>query len=75
MQEIRSSNPPVATGICDPNKSRARHHRKKNLIEIQKKEIKLTFSHLSHRGLSLNNINIFCLFLTNNIYTTLEEHK
>ena len=27
MQEIRSSNPPVVTIICDPNKSRARHHR------------------------------------------------
>ena len=27
MQEIRSSNPPVVSGICDPNKSRARHHR------------------------------------------------
>ena len=27
MQEIRSSSPPVVTGICDPNKSRARHHR------------------------------------------------
>ena len=27
MQVIRSSNPPVVTGICDPNKSRARHHR------------------------------------------------
>ena len=27
MQEIRSSNPPVVTGIFDPNKSRARHHR------------------------------------------------
>ena len=26
MQEIRSSNP-LVTGICDPNKSRARHHR------------------------------------------------
>ena len=26
MQKIRSSNPPVATGICDPNKSRARHY-------------------------------------------------
>ena len=25
-QEIRSSNPPVVTGICDPNKARARHH-------------------------------------------------
>ena len=27
MQEIRNSNPPVVTGICNPNKSRARHHR------------------------------------------------
>ena len=27
MQEIRSSNTPVVTGICDPSKSRARHHR------------------------------------------------
>ena len=27
MQEICSSKPPVITGICDPNKSQARHHR------------------------------------------------
>ena len=27
MQEIRSSNPLVVTGVYDPNKSRARHHR------------------------------------------------
>ena len=27
MQEICSSNPPVVTEICDPNKSRARHNR------------------------------------------------
>ena len=26
MQDIRSSNAAVVTGICDPNKSRARHH-------------------------------------------------
>ena len=26
MQKICSSNPPVVTGICDPNKSRAQHH-------------------------------------------------
>ena len=26
MQEIHSSNPPVVTGICDPNKSQARHY-------------------------------------------------
>ena len=28
MQEIRSSNLPVVTGICDPNKCRAQQHRK-----------------------------------------------
>ena len=27
MKEMGSSNPPVVTGICGPNKSRARHHR------------------------------------------------
>ena len=27
MQEVRSSKPTVVTGICDPSKSRARHHR------------------------------------------------
>ena len=27
MQEIHSSNPPVVTGICDPNKSQAQQHR------------------------------------------------
>ena len=26
MQEVRSSNPPMVTEICDPNKYRARHH-------------------------------------------------
>ena len=28
MQEIRSSNTPAVTGIYDPSKSRARHHRR-----------------------------------------------
>ena len=32
MQEIRISNPPVVTGICDPNKSRAWYHRTHVLI-------------------------------------------
>ena len=31
MQEIRSSNPPVVTGISDPNKSQARHHQRVHL--------------------------------------------
>ena len=29
MQGFRSSNPLVVTGICDPSKSRSRHHRKR----------------------------------------------
>ena len=36
MQEIRSSNPPVVTRICDPNKSRTRHHRNKKFIKNKK---------------------------------------
>ena len=39
MQEIRSSNSPVVTGICDPNNSRAQHHRR---VIKYKKEILLT---------------------------------
>ena len=31
MQEIYSSNPPVVTGIHNPNKSQARHHRSSKL--------------------------------------------
>ena len=31
MQEICSSNPPVVTGICDPNNSRAWHHQRINM--------------------------------------------
>ena len=43
MQEIRNSNPPVVTGICDPNKSRAWHHRTHVLIPnlIDKIDLKI----------------------------------
>ena len=30
--QIHSSDPPVVTGICDPNKSRGRHHRSFEII-------------------------------------------
>ena len=33
MQEIRSSNPLVFTGTCDPNKSQAQHNRSKHYLE------------------------------------------
>ena len=36
MQGIPSLNPPVVTGICDPNKSRARHHRSLKLASKSK---------------------------------------
>ena len=32
MQEIGSSNPPVVSGICDPSKAWAQHHRSKKHI-------------------------------------------
>ena len=31
MQEIHSSNPPVVTGVCDSNNSRAWHHHRSNM--------------------------------------------
>ena len=43
MQEIRSSNRPVVTGICDPNKSRARHHRNELIVlKVYNKETSTT---------------------------------
>ena len=44
MQEIRSSNPPVVTGICDPNKSRVRNHRSLKLAS------KISISMLAFTG-------------------------
>ena len=35
MREIRSSNPPMVNGICDPSKSRARHHRNVKTAKLQ----------------------------------------
>ena len=42
MQEIRSSNSPVVTGICDPNKSRARYHPSFKISKITTKNKKST---------------------------------
>ena len=37
MQEIWSSNPPVVSRICDPNKPSARHHcSKKDIVWMSK---------------------------------------
>ena len=44
MQEFRSSNPPVITGICDPNKSRAQHHRKGLKVLLFSKKDSILFS-------------------------------
>ena len=60
MQEIRSSNPPVVTRICDPNKSRARHHRNFYIFRIFDRYISNVVSK-----------NIFvCLFIYFNIIWT-----
>ena len=42
MQEIHSSNPTVVTGICDPNKSQARHH---NSLKL---DLKLKYRNQKH---------------------------
>ena len=56
MQEIHSSNPPVVTRICDPNNSRARHHRSLKLgskLKYLNKKYLLSFLepfHESYKG-------------------------
>ena len=52
MQEIRSSNPPVVTGICDPNKSRARHYRslKRHLVFLTKTQMRVRLKILELLG-------------------------
>ena len=42
MQQIRRSNRSVVTGICDPNKSQARHHRSLEL-DSNLKYLKIIF--------------------------------
>ena len=62
MQEIRSSKPPVVTGICDPNKSRARHRRsilihfysKTSRITIIYRDRLIIFWHIFKRWLLFN---------------------
>ena len=51
MQEIHRSNSPVVNGVCDPNKSQARHYRKLTIViamiiqnSINKKFPKVGFS-------------------------------
>ena len=73
MQEICSSNRPVVTGICDPNKSRAPHHRSKKPLQKktetnifdQKRFIKNLFkaNEKNNSGV-LRLIQIMCKLLT-----------
>ena len=76
MQEIRSSNPPVVAKICDPNKSRARHHRsfklgsKLRYLKImrifklyifKKKNINLTLTDLCYKEEKLPKVYFFAV--------------
>ena len=55
MQEIRNSNPPVVTGICDPNNARVWHHCRINMcFEI---DISVIVKHVQSIGI----IRAFCL--------------
>ena len=51
MQEIHRSNPPVVTGICDPNKSWAQQHHSLKLGP------KLKYPNNNNNNDNNNNIN------------------
>ena len=66
MQEIRNSNPPVVTGICDPNKSRARHHRSFKLgskLKYLKISHSKNFKFREVSSLNCPDFTKICLFL------------
>ena len=75
MQEICSSNPPVVTVICDPNRSRSRHHRSLKLGSKLKylnyerdfnKELIKRFANIYE--LCNEDINKFILLLRKGVY-------
>ena len=58
MQEIHSSNPPVVTGICDSNNSRAWHHHRSNVcVGCFEISINVIVKHVQ----SIQIIMAFCL--------------
>ena len=74
MQEIHSLNPPVVTGICDINKSRARHYCSifNSLFEYLEK-YKLRSAHQS--GFRANDSCVDQLLsIVHNIYTAFDAY-
>ena len=63
MQEVRSSNPPVVTGFCDPNKSRTRHHR--NVKTNSVNPLHLIFSKVNEYVEKINKNKYLTLVPTN----------
>ena len=59
MRNIVSSNPLVVTGICDPNKSRARHHRS---LKLMNSKTKIWSSYCSILYTFFSNQKITCIF-------------
>ena len=49
MQEARSSNPPVITGVCDRSKSRAGHHCSLNNLVVNKTSVLVQMKTLGRR--------------------------
>ena len=60
MQDICSSDPPVVTGICDPNKSQTRHHHGLKL------GLKLKYHSIS--GVNWQNISVRLLKPSISVY-------
>ena len=72
MQEIRSSNPPVVTGICDPSKSRARHHRSQSAKqELNDRNIVKDSQNAKNKETSKQNLNN----ITKNMEKIRDEEK
>ena len=58
MQEICSSNPPVVTGICDPSKSRAQHHRNYFLAVLELCAFYIKYKNVKFTAINLGRASV-----------------
>ena len=68
MQEICSSNSPVVTEICDPNKSQVRHHHSKMiLLNILQNGAIYLFKYFVVHTMIISGNDTFLYYKTNQI--------